>query len=347
MNARLIDVYPELVKEWSSENLLDIQKITTGSSRKAIWHGSCGHEWEAVIKNRVQGSGCPYCSGNKLLKGFNDFESNYPEIAKTWSERNHPLKSSDVLRRCNKSVWWICEKGHEWKARIADRAEGHGCPYCAGAILHGFNDLTTTYPEILSEWSEKNTINPENISALSLELVWWKCKECGYEWQARVATKVNGTECPNCRHQKTLKHYREMLDRRTMERRLAHDMALRCFLYYADKEGISYLRDDLSLFGIPVQIFIPDRRLVIEFHTKIDESEKSIRKAKVINSLALNKQIRVIRLLDIGCRSYDNCLSISRTDNTKESLSEALMLIFRYIGITIDIDINKDLTKMI
>ena len=279
MKRLLIDECPELVKEWASDNILDIQKITIGSSKKAIWHGSCGHEWEAVIKNRVQGSGCPYCSGNKLLKGF--------------------------------------------------------------------NDLTTTYPEIMEEWSEKNTINPETISALSLELVWWKCKCCGYEWQARVKTKINGTECPNCRHQKTLKHYREMLDRRMMERRLAHDMALRCFLYYADKEGISYLRDDISLFGIPVQIFIPDRKLVIEFHTKIDESEKSIRKAKVINSLALNKQIRVIRLLDIGCRSYDDCLSISRTDNTKESLSEALMLIFKYIGVTIDIDINKALTKII
>ena len=27
-----------------------------------------GHEWEAIIKNRNKGTGCPYCSGHKKQK---------------------------------------------------------------------------------------------------------------------------------------------------------------------------------------------------------------------------------------------------------------------------------------
>ena len=64
---------PELSKEWSRKNspLLPTM-VGPGSHRKVIWKGKCGHEWSAVIKNRVAGAGCPYCSHNKVLAGFND-----------------------------------------------------------------------------------------------------------------------------------------------------------------------------------------------------------------------------------------------------------------------------------
>ena len=58
---------PELVLEWSENNELSPMDVTIGSHKKVWWKGKCGHEWEAIIKNRVNGSGCPYCSGNKVL----------------------------------------------------------------------------------------------------------------------------------------------------------------------------------------------------------------------------------------------------------------------------------------
>lgn len=39
-------------------------------------------------------------------------------------------KTDDFLYQKNRKVLWCCENGHEWLARVADRARGHDCPYC-------------------------------------------------------------------------------------------------------------------------------------------------------------------------------------------------------------------------
>ncbi|MBQ7548579.1 MAG: zinc-ribbon domain-containing protein, partial [Clostridia bacterium] len=118
--------------------------IGPGSHKKVIWHGKCGHEWEAPIRNRVNGAGCPYCSHNIVLPGFNDLQTLLPELAKEWSERNLPLLPSQVTAHVNRKVWWKCSKGHEWNTLISTRSYGSKCPYCSSIItLKGFNDFAT------------------------------------------------------------------------------------------------------------------------------------------------------------------------------------------------------------
>ena len=53
--------YPDLVSEWSDRNKIKPDQISYGSNKKVWWKGTCGHEWEAIIKNRSNGSGCPKC----------------------------------------------------------------------------------------------------------------------------------------------------------------------------------------------------------------------------------------------------------------------------------------------
>ena len=80
MKRMLADVCPELINEWSQR-----------------WNGKCGHEWRASIKNRViSGSGCPYCSHNAILAGYNDLASQKPELAAEWSDKNDPLLPTQV-----------------------------------------------------------------------------------------------------------------------------------------------------------------------------------------------------------------------------------------------------------
>ncbi|MFR8347583.1 MAG: zinc-ribbon domain-containing protein, partial [Mediterraneibacter gnavus] len=63
-----------------------------GSHKKVIWRCKKGHEWEAVVKSRtINKTGCPYCSHNKVLAGFNDLATLLPDIAAEWSDRNYPL----------------------------------------------------------------------------------------------------------------------------------------------------------------------------------------------------------------------------------------------------------------
>ena len=206
MKISLNEKHPELSGEWSERNApLTPEDVSYGSNRMVWWKGTCGHEWQAIIKNRSNGSGCPVCSSRKVIPGLNDLETLFPEIAGQWSERNKQVEPSDVLPYSNRRIWWKCEHGHEWIARIADRTTGHGCPYCCGNTFEeGINDLETLHPQIAKMWSGKNGyLKPYMFSPKSRDLVWWQCPECGYEWRGAVATVVNGPGCHVCKGLKT------------------------------------------------------------------------------------------------------------------------------------------------
>ena len=204
---------PELALEWSDKNgILKPTMVGAGSHKKIVWKGKCGHEWTASVKNRVKGSGCPYCSHNLVLEGFNDLASEFPQIAVEWSERNYPLRPTMVAVYSNRKVWWKCSKGHEWNTLIATRSYGSKCPYCSGKILlKGFNDFAAKQPKLASEWSERNLpLTPDMINEKSRKNVWWKCRKCGYEWKAVVHSRVKGAECPVCADRAVLSGYNDL-----------------------------------------------------------------------------------------------------------------------------------------
>lgn len=196
----LASLEPELAKEWSPKNALPPTAVGVGSHKKAIWNGKCGHEWSAVIRNRVGGAGCPYCSHNIVLPGFNELETIFPNVAREWSPRNLPLKPSQVTPYANKKVWWRCEHEHEWFALISTRSYGSKCPYCSGIkLLKGFNDLATLHPYLAKEWSERNgSLTPDTVNEKSPKNVWWHCSKCGNEYQAVIKSRVKGLRCPVC-----------------------------------------------------------------------------------------------------------------------------------------------------
>ena len=81
----------------------------------------------------------------------------HPELIVEWSERNSPLRPSDITYGSNKLVWWIGRCGHEWQASPKSRHAGENCPYCSGMrVLEGFNDLVSVKPELVAEWSPDN-----------------------------------------------------------------------------------------------------------------------------------------------------------------------------------------------
>lgn len=193
----LATLKPELAQEWSDKNEIKPTEVSIGSHKKVIWRCGLGHEWEASIKSRtVNGTGCPYCSHNKVLEGFNDLASQMPEIAAEWSEKNYPLLPTMVTPFANKKVWWKCSKGHEWHTLISTRSGGSKCPYCSGQILlKGFNDFATTQPQLAEEWSDRNLpLTPDMINEKSRKNVWWKCRECGNEWKSVVYAGKKGLQ---------------------------------------------------------------------------------------------------------------------------------------------------------
>lgn len=181
------------------------QDVTAGSERKVWWKGACGHTWQQMICTRTSGGGCPFCAGIQLLVGYNDLQSKFPDIASEWNyERNGSLMPTDVFANAKQTVWWKCEKGHEWQATIYHRTgkDKTGCPVCSNRkLLKGYNDFETLYPALAKDWHPTLNGNqkPDEIISRSGKIVWWKCSYCGHEFQKKVVQRVLYPKCPFCK----------------------------------------------------------------------------------------------------------------------------------------------------
>lgn len=211
--SELCEMRLHLLSEWSEKNFpLTPDTVTFGSNKTVWWKGACGHEWQTSIKARSAGEQCPICSGARVLRGYNDFESKFPELAKEWSPKNGPLKPSMITAATHRKVIWQCKLGHEWTASVKSRTvNGTGCPYCShNFVLPGFNDLTSRFPEIAAEWSERNLpLTPDQVTAFKNIKVWWKCR-LGHEWNTLISTRAGGSQCPYCSGIKLLKGYNDL-----------------------------------------------------------------------------------------------------------------------------------------
>lgn len=201
--------HPEIAKQWdySKNGKYSPEDYVSGSFRKIWWLCDKGHSWLATIASRTNGHGCPYCSNNKILVGYNDLFTLCPDLKDEWDyDKNPGLNPYNYTRGSEQKIWWKCSKGHSWRARIAERGSGQGCPYCSNQkILEGYNDLFTTCPNLKDEWDfEKNTdISPYKIAAGSSKKAWWKCKKCGNSWSATIHSRSTGYGCPVCGTEKT------------------------------------------------------------------------------------------------------------------------------------------------
>jgi uncharacterized Zn-finger protein len=139
--------FPEIASEWhpTKNGNMNPERISKGSTKTVWWLGKCGHAWQMRVSERtrktriamngktIKAQGCPYCSGKRILVGFNDLKSQFPDIASEWHpEKNGTLTPETVFAKSGKNVWWKCQNGHEWPAKIYARTKETSCPYCSG-----------------------------------------------------------------------------------------------------------------------------------------------------------------------------------------------------------------------
>lgn len=137
---------PECLEEWDYElNTVSPVTITAGSDEKVWWKCPKGHSYQASPANHITlKRGCPYCSGHKILIGYNDIASRRPDLISEWNYvKNEDKKPSEVLAGGKTAYWWICKKGHEWQATFHTRNKGHGCPVCSGKTKKDVINLDT------------------------------------------------------------------------------------------------------------------------------------------------------------------------------------------------------------
>ncbi len=147
--------YPNLAKSWSSKNEKLASEVPIAGSKKYIWNDVCGHEWSMTTGNR-RSQNCPFCSGKKILQGFNDLESKYPECASEWHPKNS-MKASEVFASSSKEYWWICGTcTNEWKASPNSRHLGTRelrCPKCPR--MSGTSKKEISVGDLLISWDYK------------------------------------------------------------------------------------------------------------------------------------------------------------------------------------------------
>lgn len=128
--------HPDIVHLWNIEKNKGLTPdLFSFRSNRIVWWNCpvCGGEWRESIINVSKGNRCPYCSGHKVLVGFNDLKTTNPELLSSWDyEKNRDISPEDFSAGSNRKVWWKCEYGHSWKSYIHNRTKGVGCPYCAG-----------------------------------------------------------------------------------------------------------------------------------------------------------------------------------------------------------------------
>ena len=352
--------YPQFLSEWDYEKNIDIQPtdVTPKSDKKVWWKCEKGHSWEAPIKRITLGSGCPVCANKKILIGYNDLLSQYPELCKEWDyEKNTTIQPNQVTYGSSKKVWWKCKKGHSWEAVIGDRVRGNGCPYCSktktvksvviggqattskeisgSRILPGYNDIATLYPMLIKEWDfEKNTTDPKTIGRGSELKAWWKCEQ-GHSWQAVVSNRIKGIGCPIC------------------SRGMRISFGEKAIYYYLKLVFPNAIENYKStwLNKMELDIYIPEISLGIEYDGRRWHSslERDIKKDLICD----DNNIKLIRIREKDCIRYDsNSIKYYLNDDSDTSIEYAIKYIFEFVSKNIEshqiphINIDNDREKI-
>lgn len=125
--------HPHLLKFWNYEkNIIFPSQVSYGSTKKVWWKCSKGHEFESPINRISNGGKCPYCTNEKVLKGYNDLQSNFPEIIEYWDFEKNNVSPDEISPHSNKKAWFKCNKGHSYNVVINSKTRGniHSCPIC-------------------------------------------------------------------------------------------------------------------------------------------------------------------------------------------------------------------------
>lgn len=238
-----------LTKEYSAKNSEPADAVALNSNKKVWWICDKGHEWEAQVKNRNNGRGCPTCAGRKQLT----LQESHPELVKEWVDAKNP---ENYTSGSTEKVQWNCGKGHTFTRKICDRThpalnQHKPCPYCTNRIVDRTNAVNFTHPQLTQEF--KNQEEANNYTYGSEKKIIWVCDK-GHEWEAQIKSRTSeNSGCPKCISSQGEKD-------------------LRLFLTSLNLQHISNTRKIIPPYEL--DFYIPSTQVAIEFNGTYWHSEK-------------------------------------------------------------------------
>lgn len=146
----------------------------------------------------------------KIVPGKTDVLTLVPEIANWFAADLNPgVDLSQVGPGSDMRVVWRCPTcGQPKETAVNTRVKKKNgvysvapCRQCSYAAMRTAPTIAAT-PKLLRFWDfEKNKDYDANLTSVTLkDKVWWRCKNCGYEWQATPHSRMYSTadSCPCC-----------------------------------------------------------------------------------------------------------------------------------------------------
>ena len=162
----------------------------------------------------MRGNKCRYCC-DKYENSFAyhiQIELNEP-LEKYWDFEKNTLNPYLLSKKSHKKVWIKCiEKDYHgaYEVSCANFSKGKRCSYCGNHKIHPKDSFAQYHIDntdedfLIKYWSNKNTLNPWELSPKSAKKVWIKCQEKNYhnDYEIRCADFTNGSGCSYCGNHK-------------------------------------------------------------------------------------------------------------------------------------------------
>lgn len=170
-------------------------------------------------------------------------------------------------------------------------------------IIRENGSLKYHYPELCIEWNyDKNEDKkPEDFSYSSMARVWWKCIDCGYEWEASINQRTNSkTGCSMCQSSKG-------------ERKIKDTLISMGMVQSLDFISQYRFKNCRNINSLPFDFYLPRYNLCIEYHgvqhykSKLFFGGEAVFKEQKIRDTIKEKYCRenLINFCVISYRDYD------------------------------------------
>ncbi|MEZ4447633.1 MAG: zinc-ribbon domain-containing protein [Polyangiaceae bacterium] len=156
------DTHPGLAKRWHPDkNDTTPQTITASFAANCWWICEQGHAFSRSPLQMVNDSACPVCA-----LASESLAARYPDIAAEWHpHKNGEVRADQVEPDHKMTAWWVCTKGHEFRATVRARTQGSGrCPQCYGAWT--LDRIRTFVQSLLGH---VNVLTPSELFALAMQ----------------------------------------------------------------------------------------------------------------------------------------------------------------------------------
>ena len=203
----LLTENPSLCVQWDyKQNKYPPSHYLPNSGASVFWKCPMGvdHVWKAriasrsAINNEVL-NGCPFCAGRKPSAAYN-LAVMYPELLEEWDYNKNKRPPERFTPQSNQSVWWKCIKGHEWKSKINNKANGKSCPDCniksSRAEIRILTELMACFSNVMSrkkvEGFEVDIFLPDLAIGIEYDGSYWHLDKQDYDLKKQHALEATG-----------------------------------------------------------------------------------------------------------------------------------------------------------